>query len=304
VRKLGLLFLLSFVIFSSYAQDTSFFSSSRILNKKRLKGVVVTEAVIYCGANIGLYNLWYKNYPQTSFHFFNDEKEWLQVDKLGHFTTSYYIGKLGSESLRWTGLDYKKSLVWGSLTGFAFQAALEVMDSYSVAWGFSIADMTANTLGTALLLTEGLLWQEQRIQPKFSFHQTQYSKYRPNLLGSSLNENILKDYNGQTYWLSANIYAFLNNTTKFPKWLNIAFGYGADGMVGGTSNPEHVNGKEIPFFERRRQYYLSLDADLTKIKIKSGILRGIFKTVGFIKIPFPALEYTENKGFEFKPLYF
>ena len=25
----------------------------------------------------GLYNLWYKKYPQTSFHFFNDIQEWI-----------------------------------------------------------------------------------------------------------------------------------------------------------------------------------------------------------------------------------
>ncbi|HVE60342.1 MAG TPA: hypothetical protein VNA26_00890, partial [Chitinophagaceae bacterium] len=30
---------------------------------------------------------WYKDFPKTSFHTFNDSKEWLQVDKAGHAWT-------------------------------------------------------------------------------------------------------------------------------------------------------------------------------------------------------------------------
>ena len=38
------------------------------------------------------------------------------------------------------------------------------------------------------------------LHPKFSFHQTKFASQRPETLGASLNEQILKDYNGQTYW--------------------------------------------------------------------------------------------------------
>jgi hypothetical protein len=38
----------------------------------------------------------------------------------------------------------------------------------------------------------GNVWNEQRITPKFSFHTTQYAQYRPNVLGSSFVEQILK----------------------------------------------------------------------------------------------------------------
>jgi hypothetical protein len=78
-----------------------------------------------------------------------------------------------------------------------------------------------------------LLWKEQRITPKFSFHTTQYAQYRPNVLGSSLAEQMLKDYNGQTYWLSVNLHSFYKGS-KIPKWLNLAIGYGANGMLTGN----------------------------------------------------------------------
>jgi hypothetical protein len=59
---------------------------------------------------------------------------------------------------------------------------------------------------------------------------------RPNVLGENFLQQTLKDYNGQTYWLSINVASFLSDDTRFPKWLNVAVGYGADGLIGGTEN--------------------------------------------------------------------
>src|ERR1700742_236943 len=47
----------------------------------------------YGGSLIILNNTWYKNYPRSSFHTFNDDGEWLQVDKFGHAWTAYNAGK-------------------------------------------------------------------------------------------------------------------------------------------------------------------------------------------------------------------
>ena len=139
---------------------------------------------------------------------------------------------------------------------------------------------------------------------KFSFHQTAYPQYREEILGSSLPEEIMKDYNGQTYWLSGNISSFLKDETRFPKWLNLAFGYGANGMTGGKSNPTYIDNKGNQIsFERYRQYYFSFDADLTRIKSKSKFFKAFFGTFGFIKIPAPALEFSK-KGTKVHGLFF
>jgi hypothetical protein len=50
------------------------------------------------------------------------------------------------------------------------------------------------------------------------FFIPQYAQYRPNVLGSSLAEQILKDYNGQTYWLSVNLHSFYKGS-KIPNGL-------------------------------------------------------------------------------------
>ena len=66
---------------------------------------------------------------------------------------------------------------------------------------------------------------------KYSFHQiTRFAKQRLDKLGNDVTEEFLKDNNGQTYWLSANINSFFK-TNDIPNLLNITFGYGADGML-------------------------------------------------------------------------
>jgi hypothetical protein len=86
-------------------------------------------------------------------------------------------------------------------------------------------DIIANAWAL-LFVSQELLWKEQRITPKFSFHTTQcpvqtqcFREFRNKL-----------DYNGQTYWLSVNLHSFY---IKIPKWLNL-LGYGANGMLTGN----------------------------------------------------------------------
>lgn len=265
------------------------------LNKKRLFLVAGTETVLAVGSLIALNEIWYKDYPRSSFHTFNDNQEWLGMDKVGHAQTAYTTGRICYDLLRWSNLPEKKSIWMGGLTGFAYQTAIEVLDGYSTQWGFSTGDMLANATGSALFISQQLLWKEQRLVPKFGFRRSGFATYRPEVLGSNTAEEIVKDYNGQTYWLSVNISSFLKEDTRVPKWLNLAVGYGATGMTGGHENPPMTNsqGNAITF-NRARQYYLSFDIDLTRINTKSRLLRTIFHTIGFLKIPAPGIELSKQ----------
>lgn len=279
----------------------SFLKPSDSLDKKRQNSIVIAESVLAAGALVGLNQLWYADYPQSNFHFTNDNSEWLQMDKLGHSFSSYHLGRFGAEMLQWSGASKKNQLIYGAGLGFAFLTAVEVLDGYSSEWGASTGDVIANASGTALYISQELLWKEQRITPKFSFHTTQFAAYRPDVLGRSLSEQILKDYNGQTYWLSTNLYSF-SKGSKIPKWLNLAVGYGANGMVSGNTenNPQNSTQK----VERFRQFYLSFDVDLTKIETKSHFLKTIFSVFNTIKIPAPTLQYNEYNGLKAHFIYF
>ena len=274
---------------------TKFLQPSNTFSKKRFALVSATESILATSTLLALNQLWYKNYPQTSFHTFNDNSEWLQMDKCGHVITAYTVGKYGLRLLEWGGVSKKKAIWYGGLTGFAYLGVVEVFDGFSEGWGFSAADLTANVIGVVVLISQEYLWKEQSIGLKFSFHKTPYPSYRPTLLGRNWQEQVLKDYNGQTYWISLNIASFLKKQSKFPKFVNIALGYGANGMTGANSNPLLYNsiGNSITF-ERSRQYYLSLDIDLTKVKTKSSILKSIFETIGFLKFPAPGIQFNNN----------
>jgi uncharacterized protein YfiM (DUF2279 family) len=280
------------------AQNSSFYKKSDTLNTKRRNAIILTESVMAGGALIGLNQLWYKDYPRSGFHFKNDNNDWKQMDKVGHMMTSYYIGKIGMEVLDWAGVSRKNQLIYGATSGFAFLTAVEVLDGFSDEWGASPGDILANAAGTGLLVGQELLWNEQRITVKYSFHQTEFAKQRPNTLGENYLQQALKDYNGQTYWLSANIWSF-NKKSSFPKWLNVALGYGAEGMLYGNSNA--VNPIQQDAY---RQFYLSLDLDLTKIKTNSEFLKSVFSVVNFIKIPAPTLEINTKGALTFHYMYF
>lgn len=302
-KKVKLLFVFSIFSVSFFAQNKfdSYLKPSDSLNKNRRNTVLISEAIFVSSTLLALNQLWYKDYPKSDFHFINDNSEWLQMDKAGHIFSSYHLGNASMKALRWSGVKMENQLIYGATFGFLFLSAVEVLDGYSEQWGASTGDIIANATGTAMVISQELLWNEQRIVPKFSFHTTKYASIRPNLLGKNLNEQILKDYNGQTYWLSANLHSFFKKS-KIPIWLNLAVGYGGEGMISGNIDLQVLNST---FFEsRRRQFYLSFDIDLTKIRTKSNFLKTFFSVINTIKIPAPSVEVSSDGVVNFYCLYF
>lgn len=277
----------------------TFLKPSDSLNTSRKKAVIITEAALGTTALVGLNQLWYADYERSNFHTLNDNGEWLQMDKLGHVFSSYQLGKIGADVLQWSGTNQDSQLIYGATLGFTFLTAVEVFDGFSQEWGFSWGDMAANATGTGLYIGQELLWNEQRMTLKYSFHQTKYASQRPDKLGAGILEEALKDYNGQTYWLSVNVHSFFK-TSKIPKWANIAFGYGADGMLSGHDN--YIEELGISH-DRKRQFYLSLDVDLTKIETNSHVLKTLFSLFNMIKIPFPTLELSDKGNVKFHKMY-
>ncbi len=274
------------------------------IDKKRLNTVVYASAGLYTATLTVLYFGWYKDTPLTSFHFINDNRNFMQIDKAGHATTAYTFSYYAHNWLRWAGVNNKKSAIYGSLMGFGSMTVIEILDGFSAEYGASWGDLAANGFGSAMFASQQLVWKDQRLRLKFSYHPTEFARYNPDLLGKNSLQRILKDYNGHTYWLSANINSFLKHESKFPRWINVAVGYGGTGIIGVKSNPDEIDGRPIPHFDRIRQYYVSLDIDWTKIDTDSKFLRFMFKTFSFVKLPFPTLEYNNKNNFVFHWLYF
>ncbi len=281
-----------FLVLTLQARGQS--SDTTTVNKKRLTAFVVGSTVAYSATLIGLNELWYSQSGKQDFQWFNDAGEWKQVDKLGHFFSCYYFSYSTSQALRWTGVKPKKSDWIGALTGFAIMVPIEIFDGYSESYGASASDLAANALGAGFFYGQAVLWNEQRIYPKFSFHTTPYASLRPEVLGENTLSQLFKDYNGQTYWLSVDMDKFL----RFPKWLNLAVGYGAEGMVYAHDSSNEANG-----YHAYRQFYFALDLDLTAIKTRSKALKSLIFFANMIKIPAPTLEFS-SEGTRFHFFYF
>lgn len=284
----------------SQSHINQFLKPSDSLNTHRRNALVITEASVVGLSLIGLNSLWYNDYPRSKFHTIDDANEWKQMDKIGHVFSTYQLSKAGADLLNWSGVSKNNQLIYGSTLGLAFLTTVEVFDGFSSEWGFSWSDFGANALGTTLYVGQELLWDEQRFVIKYSFHRTNFAPQRPNTLGNGLLEEALKDYNGQTYWLSFNLRSFLKDA-KIPEWLNLAFGYGADGML--SSRGESVDNL-FTNQNQYRQFYLSFDVDLTRIKTESHVLKTIFSVLNVIKIPLPTVEFNSQNRPVFRLFYF
>jgi hypothetical protein len=299
---------------SVFAQNSfTFLKKSDTLKKSRLRIACITQGSIWSGSLIGLNNAWYANYPRSSFHFFNDMGEWNQVDKIGHAWSAYFGAQLSSEFFQWAGVSRKRAAWYGAGMGISYVSVIEILDGFSKEWGFSVGDMVANTAGATLFAAQEIAWQEQRIALKFSAHKNYYQDQillnkANTLYGKSLAERILKDYNAQTYWLSANIKSF-RTYSNLPSWLNIAVGYGAQGIFGGFTN-DWTDKKTGIYYDRTdvkrfRQFYLSPDIDLSKIKIGHRKLRALkFLNTLKLKFPMPTLEINSLGQIKLHPIYF
>lgn len=293
----ALKFLFSPLVFIFLSIQISFSqtrNSEDSVNRKKMGALIITTASVYSATMIGLNEVWYSSFDRQSFAFFNDSKEWLQVDKAGHLYSAFQLSDLSARALQATGVSKRKSYKIGAISSFIMMSSIEVFDGFSAGYGASVSDLAANAIGSSLSLGQELLWDEIRIQPKFSFHETYLANQRPSILGSNLGQQLIKDYNGQTYWLSVDMDKF----TSFPKWLNWAVGYGGHDMVYAAKNANSNNG-----YSSYRQFYLSLDFDLTAIKTKSKGLRTFLYFVNMIKLPAPTLEFS-NRGVKTYAFYF
>lgn len=299
--------LLKLTIVSSQNSFQNFFIPSDTFQSKRAYLAGGFATVSYSAFSIGLYNAWYSKQGLSKFHVFDDYGEWLHVDKAAHMFNSYFQSEWGYRGAKWCGYGESASVVWGLSMAMLFQTTIEVMDGFSKDYGFSWSDMGANVVGIGLFTSQQLIWEEQKFRIKLSPWPKKYSDHSPNemgdpgysfkdrakeLYGSGFLNSALKDYNAQTFWLSFSPERLVNRQWKtWPDWLNVSFGFGADGLFGGYTNRwirQNII-YDAGWIPRVNEYYLSFDIDLSKIKTRNRFLNTLCTLFNIIKIPAPAL---------------
>jgi hypothetical protein len=266
------------------------------LDKNQLRNIILAESLLYTGGMTGLGLLWYKDSEPQSFQFFNDNKQWLQMDKAGHVYTAYHLTDINFQLLKNIGMNPKKAMLYSSISSTAMMLPIEIFDGFSSNYGASWGDALANTIG-AFLPYQQFLFDQNYIFPKFSFSQSPYANLRPDILGNNYLEQLLKDYNGQTYWLSTDFNIF-SKKNIFPAYLQFSIGYSGNQMVYGSPFENTKNG-----FQANRQWFFSMDLNLDKIEVEQKWLKIALNIINKVKIPFPTLEW-DGKNVVLHPLYF
>jgi hypothetical protein len=295
------------------AQAQKWYQNADSLNLKRTSLALASEGVVFVSTLSALQFAWYADYQSTRFHFFNDWEGWMQMDKMGHATTAYQAGNNLYKINRWAGIKENKAIWLAGGLSYSFQFAVEMMDGFSSGWGFSNYDLLFNTVGSGLFMAQQFGWHEQRIKLKFTFWPSGLTdlpdpegRRAKNLFGTGLHEQWLKDYNGETFWLSANIWSLAGKPNNFPKWINVALGYSVNGLLGAETNTWQFSDSPAIIRSsrpRERQFLLSLDIETENMNLPKALvwIKPIF---GVVKIPFPVLEWNDKRGFAFRPLYF
>jgi len=289
MRSLLLLLLIA-LTFPLRAQD--FWSRADSLNTTKVwvaGGTQGAAALITWGY---LASGWYQDDWGDGWHWKNDFDHWRGMDKLGHMAATYHLSWLCTESYEWAGMEPKKAALLGSGAAFTYLAVVEVMDGFSADWGFSAADLTANILGSGLALSQELMWHDQKIRMKFSYHESDYRALRPEIFGHGWPESLVKDYNGQTYWLSVSPWSFVGDDQW--NWICVSVGYGGRGMITGDPNDPVI--QIYPPTIPSSNLYLSLDIDLSRIRTRSKPLNALIDFFSYVKIPLPTLEWNTATG--------
>jgi hypothetical protein len=295
-----------FLVFSIfiYSQQTlaqyRFFKFPDTLNLKRNIPVSVGLGTIWGGSLVALQSVWYDGYPKSKFHTFNDNAEWMQMDKLGHAYTTYRMTNVLKTIYKWTGVKHQKAVfISGGIT-LGYMTSLELLDGQSAEWGFSWGDIGANAFGVAAYTIQDAFLHNQAVLLKRGFSKSQYATIRPELLGSNYIEQYLKDYNGQTYWFSISPKSIWKNSS-FPHWLCLSFGYSVDAKINGMNDYYVASNGQT--YNAQREYLFSLDIDVSKLPIKPLWLKKLIQPINAIKIPFPSLLWRNGVCYGV-PMYF
>ena len=257
----------------------------------RLKVIYIAIGALYVIIVFALGTAWYAGQMIEPFHFFNDLPEWKQLDKFAHLFWTFQVSAMATRMFTWA--KAKKPNRIGSIAGFLIVSSIEIPDGFSVGYGASVFDLLANAAGAILFFVQMAFLKKINLFAKFSFHPTSFAAVRPDLLGGTFLEQILKDYNGQTFW-----YSWRPPVKFLPSWLAIAIGVGAEGMVRGRDFQSEELGF-IPF----RKFFLSLDLNPNAFEFKSKWKIGLLYPSRIFKLPFPTIEFSE-RGIVFHWIYF
>lgn len=242
--------------------------------------ILLTTAMT--GAFVGLHiyynNTWWKD-RRDYFKFAEDGYYARDMDKASHIYTANVFTELTGALYEWTGMSPKKSLLYGALTSMAYETYIEINDGFAPNWGFDWKDMGANLFGALYPFMQKAMPVLQNFTFKWSF--------KPKWLKGKVqnSDDLLDDYTNMTFWLGISPSGLLpaSLAKNYPSFLGIAVGLS-------IKNASHAAGSTNAY----REWFLSLDYDVTKLPGNTPFLKKLKKILNFYHFPAPAVRVSPS----------
>lgn len=241
----------------------------------------------------GIYYRWktaWWNDGTTGFHFDYNPTYTDNVDKIGHLYGGILFTECFGLGLRWAGLDEESSLLYGALFSTLVYTGVEIKDGFAPTWGFDPLDLGFSIAGSIYPYAQKKVPFLQNFNFKYSYFPSNSTYFNNLKRGNKNNQFFNDDYEGETFWLAANIKNLLPSDINsfMPDFLNIALGVSIENL----DNPS----------ARRKVFVISPDIDLVKLfKPENEILKEVLRLLNYIHIPLPALKISPD--FKAYPLY-
>lgn len=245
-------------------------------------GLVLNSAgILYTG---------YKWWWQGNYHPFDIKYEGyfnnysLGVDKTGHFYISHLYFHAIHDVMKWGGYSDKSALITAVAIPAFYAITIEMADGFTT-YHFSLDDLGANMLGIGLGVLQKKYRAANLFRIKWSYYPSAFAPWR------DANLSLSDDYDGHIYWLSMDVHHMLPLKARryWPKWLNLAVGYGVQGASFGATGP------------MERKFVFGLDYNLSNINFKNKELTLIKNLLDQFKFPAPGLRKTGKNPVQIKP---
>lgn len=240
----------------------------------------VIGAGVLTGMHLYYKNTWWKQ-QRNYFKFAEDGYYARDMDKVSHIYTANVFTEASGMAYEWAGVKPKSALIWGAVTSMAYETYIEINDGFAPNWGFDWVDMAGNFAGVLYPFLQRAVPFLQDVNFKWSF--------KPRWLKGKVEntDDLLDDYTNMTFWLSVNPEIMLpKSLTKakfYPNFIAVAIGLT-------IKNASHVKGSTNAY----REWFLSLDWDITKLPGKSDFMKKLKKLLNFYHFPAPAVRFSPS----------
>jgi hypothetical protein len=205
------------------------------------------------------------------------------ADKWGHFYSSYLGTRLMAKTFQWAGHDATTAAKIAGWTAGSVMLGVEIMDGFSLEYGFSKEDLIMNLGGVAF---GALLELRPDLDEKFDLRFHYWRSDDAKLLGEG---DPVSDYSGQTYLLITKAAGFTALREKpILRYLEFALGYGSRGY---QPNP----GQFAEQFPKERNIYVGLSLNLNQI-LNDTLYRHQTQPSTTKKVLETTLEYLQMPG--------